>query len=316
MSHLWLSTVLLQVNVRDILNCRLVCKEWNGICMEEELWDHKFIELFGSRDIIDLKLMLKSSIVPNVIEWFGCCHKLNDLVQQKRLRQIMNQEDKDNNIAAIAVLLHLAICRAFIGFPDKDTTEIFSTPETYIFGYKQHEIISFVIRYNLSPIALSKRQLKATNMGRKLSDPEIIIALSTILKGKLRAQLFVLRELFEHICGPINSKKVTIEFILKYDTIFTTFQKKKDENNNDLCWIILRSQIRFVVKDKETLLNAVINILREHKTNGIRENPFRQKFERSTGLPFGTCSKKPLKKYIKARPDLFHYSGPKIFLIK
>lgn len=312
--HQWLSSVLFRLDVSDILNCRLVCKEWSEICLDEVLWKHQFEILFGSSCLMDARSMLKSTVLPNIVQWHNCCNKLKLIVQQKQLQRIMTPEDQSNLSSSISILLHLAICRAFIGYPDKDTTDIFSTPETFLFRYKPMEITRFIIRYNLSPIIMSKKQLRSTIMERRLSETELIVTLCTILKGKLRVQLFVLRELFEHICGPINSCKITLPLFTKYDTLFITFQKKATEEQ-DSCWIILRSQIRFIVNDKESLLLAVKKILQEHKTNGIRENPFRQKFERCTGLSFGLCSNKSLKKYINSCPDLFQYVGSKLFLI-
>jgi len=307
--------VLDYVEVAEIKQYRLVCQEWNTVCLHESYWAEQFQRQFTSDILLQHRGLLPRTITtPNPLVWYDCCIKLLPIIQHQRIQRLMTPEDQADPSAAVTVLLHLDLCRAYIGFPDPETIQLFPCDQTDLFQYDEKELVGFVIRYNVNPIQMSRRLGKLTAMHRTLSDSEMLIALSTVLKGKLKVQLFVLRELFDHTCGPKNSERLSLEFFQSYPTIFVTFLRKPQRDTTDNAWIILRSQIRFVVTDKESLHEAVTNILWEHP-KGIRMPAFRAKFERSTGLSFGCCTNKPLKKYILQHPGEFLLSAKKLFLV-
>lgn len=310
-----LAIVLDYVEADEVKQYRLVCREWNTACLQELHWARRFQRQFTSDILLQHRGLLPREItMPNALVWYDCCLKLLPIIQHQRIQRLMTPEDLADPSAALTVLLHLDLCRAYIGFPDPETRKLFPTDQSYLFQYNESEVIGFVIRYNVNPIQMSRRLGKLTALHRTLSEPEMLIAVSTVLKGKLKVQLFVLRELFDHMCGPKNSERLNLEFFQFYHTLFVTFLKKPHRDDTDNAWIILRSQIRFVVTDKESLHEAVVKILWEHP-KGIRLPAFRAKFERSTGLAFGCCSNKSLKKYILKFPGEFLLSAKKLFLV-
>lgn len=302
------------LNVEEIKLCRLVCKSWNTICCGEDLWKKIFLRDFYSDRLLGCRSML--CIIgdqPNGMVWYSCCIKLQRITNEKRLRDIMTEEDRNDISAAITVLLYLDICCAYIGFPHSNRSLPYIDISPYRFTHQ--EIYSFVIRYNIQPFKLSKRLSKSTVIHRKFSDSELVVCLCTILNGKIRMQLYILRETLSYICGNQNGEKITMDFIKVYPKIFYVFQKKVDgDNNADTSWILLRSQQRFIVTDKESLFRAVYLILWEHP-KGIRIEAFRTRFEKWTGLPFGLCSKQSLSKYFKKHCDVFLVNGTKLNLL-
>merc|ERR1712137_315135 len=299
----------------EIKQYRLVCKEWNETCLQETYWATQFQKRFTFDLLLQQRGLLPREIsMPNPLVWYDCCVKLLPIIEHQRIQRLMTPEDQVNPAAGVTVLLHLDLCRAYIGFPDTETKKLFPCEKTYLFHYDEKELIGFVIRYNVNMIQISRRLAKFSAMHRRLSDTEMIIALSTVLKGKLKVQLFVLREMFDHTCGTINAERLTLEFFQLYHTIFVTFLKKPSRDDIDNTWVILRSQIRFVVTDKDSLYEAVRNILWEHP-KGIGMPAFRAKFERCTGLAFGSCTNKSLKKYILKFPGEFLFSAKKLFLV-
>merc|ERR1712107_195294 len=108
-----LGIVLDYVEVTEIKQYRLVCREWNSACLQEPFWASQFQRQFTSDILLQHRGLLPRTLaMPNALVWYDCCLKLLPIIQHQRIQRLMIPEDLADPSAALTVLLHLDLCRA------------------------------------------------------------------------------------------------------------------------------------------------------------------------------------------------------------
>ena|SRR3990167_2775756 len=290
-----------------IFDCRLVCKSWNDFFTNDDtLWRIYFSQNL-CEELLPYKVKVSAIATPSNFLWFFACQKLEYVTKDKNLQKIISDSDRDT-FNSISVLWYLPICRAYTHLPDKLFLE---HDPNFKVNFTRKDIVSIIIRHNLSMMEIPDQLAEASKIARKLTNNEVLTIITTILGNKLRAQFLTLHQQFQYITGEMNMDKLSLDFLSQYPDIFIIFSAGKCKGEK--AWIILRSQVEYVVTDQQSLVEIVCKILKKFP-NGIRIEAFRKNFERKVGLPFGVVCNKSLDKFLNVNAHLFTLRENKIFL--